>query len=264
MARGRRRKARVKTTASAVQSLVERMANVAVAPKRRKRRRRGRGAQSTVVNIPGAEGGNPNLMAFGGGRSRRRKANGPAFDIGNGGRVTLSRCELYSQATVLKNTSSLLAEVPIFPPAAQTANVFPFLQNLARVYTRLRWEKMVFEWRPAVGTTTNGIITYGVRLMDDATAPPTSRIQISALSPVNDHPVWQSSDMVVPTELLQSRKWYAIQRTGTGATNPDLVDLAPGSLQFGLSVDNSADDRMFGEFWICYRVTLDGCRAGNA
>lgn len=262
MARGRRRKARVKNAASAVQSLVERMANVSVTPKKRRRRRRGGAQQSTVVNIPGAEGGNPNLMVFGGGRARRRRrAN--IGNIGNGGRIVLTRCELYSQATVKGNSTSLYGDVPIYPSTAN-ANIFPFLQNLSNVYTRLKWERMEFEWRPAVGTTTNGIITYGVRLMDDNANPPTSRIAISALSPVNDHPVWQSSNMIVPSELLQSRKWYAIARSGTGVVNPDRVDLGPGSLQYGLTVDSSTADRMYGEFWINYTVTLDGCRAGNA
>lgn len=239
------------------------MANVTVGKRKRKRRRGGNSNNGQAqVNIPGAESGTPFLMSFGGGR--RRKGRSAVGNIGNGGRITLTRCELYSQALVLKNTATLFADIPIVPPGGTNTTLFPFLQNLARVYTRLKWERMVFEWRPAVGTTTNGILTYGVRLMDDNTTPPTSRIQISALSPVNDHPVWQTSFMPVPSELLQSRKWYAIQRAGTGVTNPDLVDLGPGSLQYGFTVDTSANDRMYGEFWISYTVTLDGCRSGNA
>jgi hypothetical protein len=120
---------------------------------------------------------------------------------------------------------------------------------------------MIIEWRPAVGTTTNGIITYGARLMQTkALEVPKSRIDVSALSPVMDHSVYQPSSMDVPRSLLQTRTWYALQDT---LTDVDFVDVAPGGLWYGLQASNVAAGGLVGEFWISYTATMDGSRPGN-
>lgn len=139
-----------------------------------------------------------------------------------------------------------------------------YLYRLASCYTRLRWNRVRFEWKPAVGTSTNGIITYGARLMDDRArnAKPKSRQEVSALYPVNDHPVWQRADMTVSRNLLMSRTWYAIA-AGTDADGADRIDVAPGSLEVGLDVTSNDAEMVYGEFWIDYSVTLDGTRSEN-
>lgn len=52
--------------------------------------------------------------------------------------------------------------------------------------------------------------------------------------------------------------WYATL-TG-GKSEADLLDLAPGALDYGITVDSSEADKFYGEFWITYTVTLDGTR----
>lgn len=146
-------------------------------------------------------------------------------------------------------------------------NAMHFLGKLADCYTRLRWNSIRFEWRPAVGTSTNGIITYGVRLMDDrGTHLPKSRAEVSGLYPVCDHPVWQKSAMPVARSLLMSRNWYATPVASTGdppaGTAADPIDMAPGTLCVGLSAVTPAA-AVAGELWIHYSVTLDGTRAEN-
>ena len=130
----------------------------------------------------------------------------------------------------------------------------------------MRWNKVCIEWRPAVGTTTNGIVTYGVRLMDDLTRVdgnpqlPASRATVSALYPVNDHPVWQGATLVVNKDLLMSRKWYATKSTSGVASNVDNLDLCPGTFLYGIDHDADVKANFYGEFWITYSVTLDGTR----
>lgn len=183
--------------------------------------------------------------------------------VGNGGRITLTRCELFVQVKAKAAKAPVLASVPIAPLAGSDASQFPFLKNLGKVYSRLRWDSIVFEWRPAVGTTTNGIVTYGVRLMEpNTTVVPKTRFDVSALSPVNDHPVWSCSNMRVARDLLQSRMWYGIQDTTVITDVKDLVDVAPGALQYGVESD-LAENTLVGEFWISYSVTMDGSRPGN-
>lgn len=128
----------------------------------------------------------------------------------------------------------------------------------------MRWNSLSFEWKPAVGTSQPGIVTYGLRLMDDRTAikEPTDRKEISALYPVNDHPVWQRATLPIAKDLLMSRKWYATRAGDTPAA--DVVDLAPGSFIAGVQATASADSDLFvGEFWVSYSVTLDGNRSEN-
>lgn len=264
MARGRRRRARAKTSASAVQSLVERMANMQVAPRRRRARRRGN-RQNGGGNIPGAESG-PTLLVPSPGRRRRRRRGGggnPAPSIGNGGQLSLTRTELFAQVTMGTDVNAPVLGAVAIAPLTDTSKpgVFPFLRNLCKVYSRLRWDFMRIDWRPAVGTTTNGIITYGVRLMQTkAIEVPKSRIDVSALSPVCDHSVWKTSELPIARDLLQTRTWYALQDT---LTDVDFVDVAPGGLWYGLQASSIPAGGLVGEFWVTYTVTMDGSRPGN-
>jgi hypothetical protein len=99
--------------------------------------------------------------------------------------------------------------------------------------------------------------------MDDrktgAPEAPKDRAQVSALYPVNDHPIWQSSSLRVAKDLLMSRKWYATQSI-TGEASFDSFDYGPGTLEVGATHDSSTSAKVLGEFWVSYSVTLDGSR----
>jgi len=261
----RRRKAAAGlAAASAIQSLAERMANMQVTSGRRRRRRRGRqpGALSAVNNIPGAEG-SPSLVVGGSSRRGRRRNNRTniAPNIGNGGQITLARCELFTGLTIKANTGFTGLAIPLTP----TTDVMTYLYRLCQCYTRLRWNYLNIEWRPACGTTQNGIVTFGLRLMEDRanpTAAPTDRKSISALTPVSDNALWQPSQLPIPKRLLMTRTWYATTPSQT-ASGIDQFDLSPGTLMIGAQSSAPTSDLFAGEFWVTYSVTLDGTRSEN-
>lgn len=181
------------------------------------------------------------------------------MNVGAGGQICVTREELFESIVIPKDAAGaskdFLSSYLIAPITTSNEPKLPFLANLARVYTRYRWENLSFSWRPGVGTTTDGSVTYGVKLMDgDVTKNPSSRVAISALYPVNDHPIWQGSSLPVAKPLLQSRLWYATYGS------IDTVEQAPGTLQVGISHDSLAADKYVGEFWIKYTVTFDGTR----
>lgn len=187
---------------------------------------------------------------------------GIAPNVGVGGQIRVCRTELFESITIPKDAAGaskdFLSSFLIAPITTSGEIKLPFLANLARVYTRYRWESLAFSWRPGVGTTTDGAVTYGVKLMDsDVTKNPSSRVAVSALFPVNDHPIWQGSTLPVAKSLLQSRLWYATY----GSIDP--VEQAPGTLQVGIAHDSLTADKYVGEFWITYCVTFDGTRAAE-
>lgn len=255
MVRGRRRNA-ANTQAVLVQPVTTAMGRLNVGKPRRRNRRRGAALNN---NIPAAQGSVAVVVPSTGNRRGRR---GGASNIGNGGQITIVRSELFQSVA-----SDATKETNIGTAIQPGASVMKFLGKLTDCYTRLRWNSMTFEWRPAVGTSTNGILTYGVRLMDDrGTVQPKSRAEVSGLYPVCDHPVWQKSNLPVAKSLLMSRNWYATPTSSSGAAPPgtaaDPVDLAPGSLLIGVSAVSPAAP-LVGELWIHYSVTLDGTRAEN-
>jgi len=255
----RRRSAAARNAAAAVQSLADRMASLRVRPRRARRR-----VAINTINIPAAQGAVPTVVSSG---RRRRRRNGSGLGmasfgapIGNGGQITLSRSELFQTLTVAKGGTFNSFTTVVSP----SSTIMTFLYRLTQCYTRMRWNSLSFEWKPAVGTSQAGIITYGLRLMDDRAAQksPTSRAEVSALYPVNDHPVWQRAVLPVAKDLLMSRKWYATRAGDAPAA--DALDLAPGSLIAGVDAPAAADKALFvGEFWVTYSVTLDGNRSEN-
>lgn len=130
-----------------------------------------------------------------------------------------------------------------------------WLSGVAKAFERIRWHSATIIWRPAVGTTTNGMVAYGADWTCSTTAP-TDRAAVLALTPVNDHPIWQSAEvrpLVLPVQRLQSRAWYVLGGS-------DSFDKAPCSVFFALSSSNLTKDSLAGELWIAYDVVLSGTR----
>lgn len=130
---------------------------------------------------------------------------------------------------------------------------FPWLKNVAKCFERFKWNRLEFTWRPAVGTTTNGLVTYGI-LWDPAAKAPDSRDKVSALTPVMDHPFWQSTEnspLTIAGPRLRARNWYNMSSTDVSDSSPGLFALA---FAFGSSVINT----LMGEIWVEYDIVLDG------
>lgn len=175
--------------------------------------------------------------------------------------MRVSRDELLATLNP-SNSGSVSASIPINPlmkSAGTTAtNFLPWLAGLASSWERIIWHTLEVSWRPSVGTTTNGIIAYGVDWdPKKADAAPT-RAQVTSLTPVKDHPIWQATDSMplrAARNMLQSRKHYILR----GA---ELLDSCPGSIL--VSVINAPKDlSSLGELWCRYDVTLLGPKSAT-
>jgi len=111
---------------------------------------------------------------------------------------------------------------------------------------------MAILWKPAVGTNTNGIISYGVAFNNQSIK---SRAGVLSLTPCCDHAVWQGTGapLVIPADMLMSRKWYVLNATGEGK-----FDESVGTFYFGLTHDSEGAAKSRGEFWVRYSVAMEG------
>lgn len=220
-----------------IANLQRRLSRIAVnggnnnSPNSRPRRRRPvrRANQSMAVVAPAIQ---PPVARAGPSRSRRGKAVSA-----NDGSIRISRGEFLDVVTV-----QLVKKL--------TPDSFPWLSALAKAFDRITWHSCTIQYKPAVGTTTNGIVTYGVdwdsdqgRLLDLKMA--------QALTPLQTHPVWQCSELRLPPPKLQTRKEYKL-RAGTDKT--DDFDLAPGDLLVWVE----GNQGLVGQIWVQYDVTLFG------
>lgn len=213
----------------------------------RRRRRRGNGAGGV-----GASGGNIPAAYASAPRNSRQKRN--ASQIGNGGRIRLQRDELLCTVATSEKTAETVFQKALVPGPG----LMPFLFRLSSCYQRIRWLRAHITWRPCCGTSTNGIISYGVAFNN--TRAVSTRELVTSLTPCNDHPVWQNSGnapLVIPGEMLMSRKWYALNTNGA-----DAYDQQIGTFCVGLSHDQTEGKESRGEFWISYAVEMEGTNPG--
>lgn len=155
---------------------------------------------------------------------------------------------ILSVATEASKTETVFSRV-----LKPSSDCMPFLFRLAACYQRIKWRSMSITWRPAVGTSTNGLITYGIAYNNQSI---TSRNGITSLSPVNDHPIWQSGSstpLVVPSNMLMTRKWYELN-----TNTKDPYDQAVGTFHVGLTHDSKGAAEPRGEFWIRYTIEMEG------
>lgn len=208
----------------------------------RRRRRGGNGNAGGGPSVPAAMGSNP--------RPSRSRNRGARTRVGNGGRIVLTRDELLvTVATTPDKTESVFSK-----DLVPSAGVMPFLFRLSSCYQRIRWVRAAISWRPSCGTATDGIISYGVAFNGSASV--TSRDLVCALTPCNDHPVWQSTGitpLAIPADMLMSRRWYPLNVTGG-----DAFDKGMGRFCVGLTHDADKVARSRGEFWISYTVEMEG------
>lgn len=229
-----------------IAALQRQLANVQVRPKRTRRGRRG-GAPQQSGGVPAACVSNPRPVQA---RSRR----GAGARIGNGGRITLTRDELFCSVVTTPAKAETSDTKNVYP----STTTMPFLFRLASCYQRIRWVRASISWRPACGTGTNGIISYGVAFNN--THKIATRDDVTSLTPCNDHPVWQSSGaspLTIPSDMLMSRRWYML-----GSGNTDTIDSQPGRFAYGLTHNSSQTAEARGEFWIHYTVEMEGTNPG--
>lgn len=212
------------------------------------RRKKGRRSVRSVQPVPGAVSTQPHQNA----QSRRRRRGKGFSDVSGAstaGMITLSRREFLTTVS-MSTTKETVISVPLIPTTA----VLPYLYRLYQIYDRVQWESLTIYYRPSVGTTTNGVVSYGIDWNSENSM--SSRSQVLSLSPVADHAVWQTTEnnpIRTPKDLLQSRKWFTTQDAG----DKSKFDLGPGSVIWATSTGSTAS---VGELWVEYKVRLVGTR----
>lgn len=175
-------------------------------------------------------------------RAIKQRKRGVAQEDGS---MTVSREELL--VAVTGNGTEVSGSIDLKPDS------FSWLKNVANSFERITWHQCQIYWKPAVGTSVNGLVVYGVD-WNSKTPATLTRAIIQAMTPVCDHPLWQDNrgrPLILPVSKLMTRKEYSLQS-----------DVKPDSQPAILSYHVASSDKMFlGEIWIKYRVTMFGTRS---
>lgn len=209
------------------------------APSRRRNRRRRARTKTRNEALPPS--GQPGMVAA----SNPRR--GATSIMGGEGHMRVSRDELCASVTT-GNAGDLADKYDLNPV------VFSWLKGIAASWDRVVWHSVQLSWRPAVGTTTDGIICYGFDWDPSTASKPKTRAAVVSLTPVKDHAIWQATDkspLVVRGGQLQSRRFYMLR-------SADLGDRMPAAVL--LYVSGAPASKMVGELWIRYDVTFSGPR----
>lgn len=214
--------------------------------RRRRRRRRRRAAQRAPPRNPSGMGVSAGTQLAVPRRNRRGLGamNGVVMNGSPAsGEVVLTRSERFVDVTLASTASTEAFEKRLRP------SNFDWLKTMAAAFERYRWEAVVVEYRPLVGSTTDGYIAVGMDWSSGTSL--SSKSQVLAMTPVCDGPVWQGFRMPLPRDRLQNRLWYDMQQ--------DDVDGAPGFIAWASSKPASSQ-KTYGEIWVHYRVRMSGTR----
>lgn len=229
-----------------VQSLTDKLRAVEVGPTKKPTRRRRRAAASVASATPGTSATVTAVPMLGVGRRRRRRRG---TRVGEG-EIVIQREELIRSLKLVKGNVSAQDYVDLSP------GQFQFLKSISKAFERIQWIACMIYWKPAVGTTFGGLVSYAVDWDSDVSADGLTRAKIQAYTPVCSHAVWQDTQnrpLVLPPSRLMSRTWYLYDHTGA-----DTVDKQPGRLVVGADASAQTTDVILGELWIKYHVKFSG------
>lgn len=207
------------------------------AARRRRRRRRARGRQNAAPAPPVGQPGMP---------STTNPRNRATRVVGNEGHMRIARDELCATLTAGADGSASFT-VQLNP----LDGAFGWLSGVAKSWERVVWHSVHISWRPAVGTTADGLIAYGFNWDPENASGAPKRAEVAQLSPVKDHPIWQATDrqpLVAPRAQLRGRNFYVMAAK-------DRSDSTPAALQIAAS---GAPSKLLGEVWCRYDLTLQG------
>lgn len=218
-----------------VQSIQDSLAAMRVSapkPKRPAKKRRNRKrARKGLTSVPGTTA----VV------TKRNQALGP-------GEMVFRRSELVTSVTVARATASKVGSVEITPDS------FSFLKGIATAFERVKWNRLAFYWKPAVGTTVGGLIAMGVDW--DWSDPARDRRAVVSYTPSVSHAAWQDTEsrpLVLSNSRLQSRNWYS--------PNAEKFDKGPGILAWAADVSTQSADLLLGEIWVSYEVHFAGTKS---
>lgn len=109
-------------------------------------------------------------------------------------------------------------------------------------FAYIKWNEIKVEWKPAVGSSSNGLLSYTIIPIDDncANECPTTRCDISFYEPHRDHSIWAASTI----NYSVANSWYPTCK--------------PPAFKLAYSLEASTCDcgTLIGEFILHYCVTL--------
>lgn len=216
-------------------------ASAATAGSRGRRRRRNRRANAPPAP-PAVPAVMPPTQPRRRGRTRRRQT---APSLASEGVLRLTKHELF-HTVVVGTDGTCHGSAAIHPDR------IPFLKTLFRIFERVRWHDVRFCYKPAVGTTQGGLVTYGIDW--DCTTAAATRATIACYSPSATNAIWADTTnrpMVLPQSRLNSRLWYTPYAGGND------IEKTPG--YFVYAGEGPANTSV-GEFWVTYTVTCMGTR----
>lgn len=226
-----------------LQALTDKMNNLSVAKKRKRSRRK---KTSGIAPVPGTSAV-AQVQSLG---KKARRRRGQPSAVGEG-EIVFSREELIRTLTLPVGKATVTDYIDIIPVN------FRFLKSIGAVFERIQWLSLQVYWKPAVGTTYGGLVTYGVD-WDFQGGTSLTRAQISCYTPTVSHALWQDAQrtpMVLPPARLKGRNWYT-------PDSGDDVDKGPGRILIAADGQSSTVGSVpLGEIWACYKVKFSGTRS---
>lgn len=126
----------------------------------------------------------------------------------------------------------------------------PWLNTITQGFERIVWHRATITYRPAVGTTKDGLVKFGADWTSTRQDSAATSEYITACTPFVSGPVWQCLTVNLPASQLQSRKQYIL-------TSSDKSDQSPCTI---LCMSTPKGTTTMGELWVTYDVTLSGTR----
>ncbi|USL85433.1 MAG: hypothetical protein [Ixodes ricinus sobemo-like virus 1] len=187
-----------------------------------------------------------NTGSSGGSRKRRRKKGNLGANAGQGV-ITFSRKEKVCDVDIGASQTGGSGNFDLVPKS------FTFLKKFT-MFDKVKWNKIVLFYKPGVGATFNGFVSYGV--LWDFSAKEADRAKISALTPNMSHALWydgQMTPLVLPQSKLQTRPWFSV------GDDKDIYETGPGRVFWASSTtDTTTSTRVVGEIWADYSITMTG------
>lgn len=159
--------------------------------------------------------------------------------------IRFSRTELVASVTLAANKTAN-GGIKVHPDSA------PILKKLATAFTRAKWERCNFYYKPLVGAMYSGAITMGVDWDNEQLA--STRETVAAYAPSATLPLredGESKPIKLSPDKMRARTWWCF--------TDDQPNLAgPATLAWAAAGESAIT---VGEIYMTYTVVLDGPHA---
>lgn len=164
-------------------------------------------------------------------RRRRRArrsgaaANGPS---NSGGEIALSMTELLGIVKLDAGKTEQGFTFPMTPGKMASSSGASHLRALSKIYERIMWNSVRFEYVGAVGTTAGGVVVLGYDYDSEPTPTDLTLQKVVGYSPNTQTSVWDKAMLTVNVAKFSEQRWMSTQSTST-ADIGSLVCYATGA-----------------------------------